>query len=143
MAAGHSTRNVFVVGLIPRSWTVLCQKLEAVGCAVFQWSAIGVVVAAHVGNRDSVQLKVEESDDQVTWLDRYVYPHALVPGGEVTFATYHVKKYVRVLGYSTYGGMLTVTVAQDEDQSLPALERHAVAATAYCATCESAGETGV
>jgi hypothetical protein len=123
-------------------------KEDPVGDPVFQYHHINVHLGADSGNTANCTVKVQESANGTTWTDRYRYPAALVPGGEIDFSTYHAQRWVRVLVYSAGTGRVDGTVAIPEDQVLPQLlpdqadEQLATGCRSYCELdCETGSES--
>jgi hypothetical protein len=148
MAVQHKTSRATVWhGLSPQNWVCLFMKEDPVGDQVFQYHHVAMHLGADGGNAANCLVKVQESATGAagSWVDRYKFPRPLVPGGEIDFSTFHVRRWVRVLVYSTGAGRVDGTVNIPEEQVLPQLLPDVGDAllAANCSTlCELDCETG-
>ena len=98
--------------------------------------------AVAIAAKTAVRLVVQESEDGVTWTNRYATTAAndLNPGGEIDFSTYHVARYVRLVAFSTHGGSIQCVVNELEEQVLPSFYPNA--ASPACSWCQVESQTG-
>ena len=89
-----------------------------------------------------VRLVVQESEDGITWTNRYATTAAndLNPGGEVTFNTYHVARWVRLVAFSLTTGMINVQVEELEEQVFPSFYPNV--SHPGCSWCQVEVQTG-
>jgi len=144
-------------GLAPDNWAVLFMKEDPYRSPVFTFHRVSLHLVSRVTCDElyglspllpytsSVRIKVQESEDGVTWVDRYVHATDLVPGGEVEFSSYHVRRWVRVLLFAGTGNgaFVDVVVTIPEDQVLPQFkESIPLACSSFCeCDCETGAES--
>lgn len=109
----------------------------------YRFHNIEVHVEADVANAANVRLKIQEAENATgPWVDRYVHPTDLRPGGFVDFGTYVVRRYVRMLAYSVGGGTIRVQINDPEPQVLPQYLKDDLSCTTWCeCDCETGTET--
>jgi len=137
-----SSRGSVFAGLRPLNWVVLFEQLEASDGPVYYYRRVNLHLEGESTNAAAVTVKIQDSNDGVTWVDRYAHPQALQPGGEIQFSYFHVRPHVRCILYSTGGGRVDGSWLKPEAQTLPHLvpDEHI---TMSCSTfCEQDCETG-
>lgn len=121
------SRHSSARGLPSNQWYVIERRLCARGNPAFQSSKITFQIQADanrpglgVNLTGQVLLKIQESNDGIVWFDRYNHLVALVPGGQLTIDFWHLRSYVRFLGYARNGdAFVHYTIEPEEIQSLP------------------------
>ena len=148
----QKTRHTVMAGLLPNAWVPVFQLDHPYGQQrgaetvelnpMYRYHHVDVDISADAANGAAATLKVQESDDGTTWMDRYTHPAALVPGGQVSFDTYHVRRYVRLIAFSTAGGSIRCQLNTPELQSLPNLLQTPLSCATWCeCDCETGSET--
>jgi len=148
------SRQPFVTGLMPNRWVVVMQDMEGVAGRAIPggrtvrdfYHGIRLAVEAAPANTQNVTLQIQDSDDGITWTQRYKHPTALRPGGQLSFDQVHVQARFRVLAYSTGVGVIKTYLLPPEAQASPDYLRepgHDGEPMLVCASfCEQDCETG-
>jgi hypothetical protein len=118
---GKMSRASLFAGLKPNSWVCLFQKEDPTEDPVFNYRAIDLYLAADHLNQANTELIVQDSVDGTTWVNRYILPAPIVPGGEVGVSVHHRGRWVRVMLFSSGIGRVDVTLGTPEDQVIPGL----------------------
>lgn len=118
---GKQSRAGIFAGLNANAWVVLFQKEDPTEDPVFNYRGIDLFLEADNLNTANAEIIVQDSVDGTTWVNRYVVPTALVPGGELALNTMFRGRWVRVLLYSTATGRVNATLAIPEDHVTPGL----------------------
>ena len=140
------SRQPFITGLSPDQWVVVMQDQEGVASPAGRtvrdyYHNIGIVVEADSANTANAEFLVQDSDDGITWVQRYRHPTPLVPGGQLAFGSLHVRAKFRVLAFSHGRGFIKTYLAQPEEQASP---DYLTGVHLACASmCEQECETGL
>jgi len=146
------SRHSSACGLPEDQWYVIARRLCARGNPAFQSSKITFQIQADanrpglgVNLTGQVLLKIQDSNDGVTWFDAYNHAVALVPGGQLTIDYWHLRPYVRFLGYSQDGNAFVhYTIEPEEIQALPNYwnDEHELTCRSFCEVdCETGTES--
>lgn len=148
------SRAALYAGLPPERWVCAFVKEEPVCNDVFKYHAVNVHLTARPGRStgygelddytSNIEIVLEHSEDGENWQAVYTHPADLVPGGEVNFSFYHVRRWVRLMLYAGAGngGRVEIDVLTPEEQVLPFLLHGREAALDCASYCEHSCETG-
>lgn len=100
-------------------WTTLCRVEDPYNDPAYFFHQLQADLKADIANPAIVQVQIHESENGVNWAWNAYPPFQIVPGGEVTFSTYHVRRWVRVVVYSVRSGIVRGTKLPLEEQVLP------------------------
>lgn len=144
-------------GVAPNQWSVLFLKEDPYRDPVYTFHQTHVHLESRLTRDEiyglsplllytsTVRVKVQESEDGVTWTDRYVHATDLNPGGMIDFQTYNVARWVRVLLFASAGtgAQVDAVIGIPEDQVLPQLKENvALSCSTFCeCDCETGSET--